>query len=134
VFVADEWGGLEAWRGADGSLRLEAGDRVPTGALSEGLWADGTRVYAVKRGAGLWTFDESDPHGERPVIEWIDRSDPGCGCAGCCPPAAGVFPYPPAVFVWAGTSSQGRLAVFATDRLLRAGRGVGRPGLESGRR
>ncbi len=117
VYVADEWGGLEMWANSGGNLTLDLQrHRVATGALSEGLWVEGSRVFAVKRGAGLWAFDESDPRGERPVVEWIDRSDPGCSCADCCPPAQGVFPYPPAVFVTAGISTQGRVAVLAADR------------------
>jgi hypothetical protein len=80
------------------------------------LWADGSRVFSAKEGAGLWFFDEPDPHGEHIAVEWIDRSDPGCSCTGCCPPQDGPWPYPPAVFVDAGIASQGRAVVLGQDR------------------
>ena len=117
IYVADEWGGLEAWQsnGVTPTLDL-AQHRVATGALSLGLWNDGSRVYSAKKGAGLWVFDETDPQHEWAAVEWIDRSDPGCDCAGCCPPAVGSRPYPPAIFVVKGTSNQGRVALFGQDR------------------
>jgi hypothetical protein len=117
VYVADEWGGLEAWQMDGLALTLDlAQHRVATGALSLGLWNDGSRVYSAKKGAGLWVFDEADPQHERVAVEWIDRSDPGCNCAGCCPPAVGSRPYPPAIFAVKGTSNQGRVALFGQDR------------------
>lgn len=117
VYAADEWGGLELWQRNAYSLTLDLNrDRVATGALSLGMWNDGATVYSIKEGAGLWSFEESDPEGGRPIVEWIDLADPGCQCAGCCPPAQGTRPYPPAVFVSAGTSSQGQVVVLAEDR------------------
>jgi hypothetical protein len=117
IYVADEWGGLELWESDGITLTLDLDHyRIASGALSSGLWSDGSRVYSAKRGAGLWVFDESDPQHERAVVEWIDRSDPGCNCAGCCPPEEGSRPYPPAVFVSVGTSNQGRVALLGHDR------------------
>jgi hypothetical protein len=117
IYVADEWGGLEVWQSQNNTLTLDLDQqRIPTGALSFGLFNDGSRVYSVKEGAGLWVYDEPAPHAERPVVEWIDRADPGCACEGCCPPAVGTWPYPPAVFVSAGALSQGRVALLAQDR------------------
>jgi hypothetical protein len=117
VYVADEWGGLEVWESHDHTLTFDLPhDRVPTGMFSTGMWMDGSKVYSIKEGAGLWVMDESAPHDERVAVEWIDRSDPGCSCQGCCPPQEGVRPYPPAVFVRGGDSSQGRVAVSAIDR------------------
>jgi hypothetical protein len=81
-----------------------------------GMVADGSTVYSIREGGGLWAFDESDPHGEKPVVEWIDRSDPGCSCTDCCPPAEGQWPWPPAVFVSSVTLNQGRLFLLAQDR------------------
>jgi hypothetical protein len=117
VYVADEWGGLEVWQSNGVTLTLNlVQHRMPTGALSLGLWNDGSRVYSAKKGAGLWVFDETDPQHEWVAVEWIDRSDPGCACEGCCPPAVGPRPYPPAIFVVKGTSNQGRVALFGQDR------------------
>jgi hypothetical protein len=119
VYVADEWGGLEMWQNQReaNTLTLDIDrHRFATGTLSVGLWNDGPRIYSAKEGAGLWFFDESTPHAEQIAVEWIDRSDPGCSCAGCCPPEVGPWPYPPAVFVTAGTSNQGRVALFTHDR------------------
>ncbi|MEW5961404.1 MAG: putative metal-binding motif-containing protein, partial [Chloroflexota bacterium] len=106
VYVADEWGGLEMWQSnreaLTDTLTLDIDrHRFATGALSFGLWHDGPRLYSIKEGAGLWFFDESTPHHEQTAVEWIDRSDPGCSCANCCPPEDGPWPYPPAVFVTA---------------------------------
>ena len=117
IYVADEWGGLELWESDGVTPTLDYDHhRAATGALSYGVWTDGAQIYSMKEGAGLWVVGEPAPHAERPAVEWIDLSDPGCACAGCCPPAAGPFPYPPAVFVLAGASNQGRLALFAQDR------------------
>jgi len=121
VYVADEWGGLEMWQNnreaLTNTLTLDIDrDRVATGALSVGLWNDGSRIFSAKEGAGLWFFDESAPHNEQIAVEWIDRSDPGCSCADCCPPEDGDWPYPPAVFVPEGISNQGRLVLFTHDR------------------
>ena len=119
VMVADEWGGLEVWRRDEGRLRLDlARDRMPTGALSDSVWVGdgGSRVYSVKNGAGLWAFDPARPSEPWPAVEWIHRSDPGCACEGCCPPQVGSRPFPPAVFVAAGASTQGRVALLAADR------------------
>ncbi len=126
VYVADEWGGLEMWQSdreaLTNTLTLDLGHyRVATGALSMGLWNDGPRLYSFREGAGLWFFDESTPHHEQTAVEWIDRSDPGCSCADCCPPENGPWPYPPAVFVTAGTSNQGRVALFTHDRNIAVG-------------
>lgn len=121
VYVADEWGGLEMWQSnreaLTDTLTLDLDrHRFATGTLSVGLWNDGDRIYSAKEGAGLWFFDESTPHDEQVAVEWIDPSDPGCSCAGCCPPEVGLWPYPPAVFVTAGTFNQGRAALFTHDR------------------
>ena len=63
VYVADEWGGLEAWHSDGVTLTLNlAQHRMPTGALSLGLWNDGLRVYSAKKGAGLWVFDAGECH------------------------------------------------------------------------
>jgi hypothetical protein len=130
VFVADEWGGLEMWRVSDGVLTLDLwSDRVATGMFSLGMWNAGTKIYSIKEGAGLWTVDAQDLSREQAAVEWINPDDPGCSerCEtyrapphddekGCCPPKTGAWPYQPAVFVAAGTSSQGRIAVLAQDR------------------
>jgi hypothetical protein len=117
VYVADEWGGLEAWQSDGMTLTLDlAQHRVATGSFSLGLWNDGSRVFSAKKGAGLWVFDETDPQDEWAAVEWIDRSDPGCSCADCCPPAVGSRPYPPAIFVTHGTADQGRVVLFGQDR------------------
>jgi hypothetical protein len=117
IYVADEWGGLEMWQsdGITPTLNLDH-HRMPTGALSLAMWNDGSRVYSAKKGAGLWVFDESDPRNERVAVEWLDVSNPGCSCAGCCPPEIGPWPYPPAVFITAGVSSQRQVALIARDR------------------
>lgn len=117
IYVADEWGGLEMWQSNGITLTLDLDHhRIPTGALSLAMWNDGSRVYSAKKGAGLWVFDESDPRNERVAVEWIDVSDPGCSCPGCCPPEFGPRPYPPAVFITAGVSRQGQVALIARDR------------------
>jgi hypothetical protein len=121
VYVADEWGGLEMWQSdraaLTDTLTLDLDrHRFATGAVAMDLWNDGARIYSAKEGAGLWFFDESTPHAEQVAVEWIDRSDPGCSCADCCPPEHGAWPYPPAVFVTAGASNQGRVALFTHDR------------------
>jgi len=117
VYVADEWGGLEIWQRSGITLTLDLDhDRAATGMFALGMVVDGSTVYSVREGGGLWAFDESDPHGEIPVVEWIDRSDPGCSCTDCCPPAEGQWPWPPAVFVSSATLNQGRILLLAQDR------------------
>ncbi|MBU1878429.1 MAG: hypothetical protein KJ734_05720, partial [Chloroflexi bacterium] len=117
IYVADEWGGLEMWESNGLTLTLDLDrHRVNTGMFSLGMWVDGSKVYSVREGSGLWVFDEAAPHEERVAVEWINHSDPGCACAGCCPPEVGAWPYPPAVFVSAGTSNQGRVVLLAQDR------------------
>jgi hypothetical protein len=117
IYVADEWGGLELWESNGETLTLDLDrHRVPTGMFSRGMWLDGSRIYSVKEGAGLWVVDATVPHDEQVAVEWIDLSDPGCSCDGCCPPEEGAWPYPPAIFVSAGTSSQGRVALIGQDR------------------
>jgi hypothetical protein len=117
IYVADEWGGLELWKSVGMTLTLDLDHhRVATGMFALGMWSDGSRIYSVREGGGLWFFDESDPHHEQIAVEWIDRTDPGCDCAGCCPPATGEWPYPPAIFVSEGATNQGRVAVLGQDR------------------
>jgi hypothetical protein len=117
VYVVDEWGGLEVWQSDGAQLTLDLDrHRVATGMFSKGMWTTGDRVYSAKEGAGLWFFDEARPQDEHVAVEWIDRSDPGCSCQDCCPPEEGAWPYPPAVFVPAGASNQGRVALIAQDR------------------
>ena len=130
VYVADEWGGLEMWKSDEAGLTLDFDDhRIATGMFSIGMWNDDTTVYSVKEGSGLWVFDTFAPDDEQVAVELIDRSDPGCDelcehycpppaedekC--CCPPEEGAWPFPPAVFVSSGASSQGRVALLAQDR------------------
>ena len=117
VYVADEWGGLEVWQSDGSQLTLDLDrHRVATGMLSKAMWTTGNRVYSAKEGAGLWFFDTLQPQDECIAVEWIDRTDPGCNCQDCCPPEEGAWPYPPAVFVSAGASNQGRVALIAQDR------------------
>jgi hypothetical protein len=93
AYVADEWGGLELWASDGVSLTLDlVNHRVPSGTLSPDLWVDGSRIFAAKEGAGLWYFDEDHPEQVSIAAEWIDRSDPGCSCEGCCPPEEGAWP------------------------------------------
>jgi hypothetical protein len=95
IYVADEWGGLELWESDGTQLTLDL-DRhcVATGMFSLGMWIDGSKVYSIKEGGGLGVSDVAAPHDERVAVEWIDRTDPGCNCAGCCPPEEGSWPYP----------------------------------------
>jgi len=117
AYVADEWGGLELWASQGISLTLDLENhRLPSGALSLDIWADGDQVYTAKEGAGLWTFDDGDFASDRVAVEWIDTSDPGCACVDCCPPEEGEWPYPPAVFIDSGISNQGLIVVTAQDR------------------
>jgi len=117
AYVADEWGGLELWASDGISLTLDLDtQRVPSGALSLDIWTDGDRIYTAKEGAGLWTFDDGNLESDRVAVEWIDTTDPGCACEGCCPPEVGLWPYPPAVFIDSGVSNQGVVVVTAQDR------------------
>jgi len=117
AYVADEWGGLELWASDGISLTLDLDNhRVPSGALSLEIWSDGNRVYTAKEGAALWYFEDGNPKDEKVAVEWIDTSDPGCSCDGCCPPDVGEWPYPPAVFIDTGLSNQGKVVVTGQDR------------------
>ena len=116
------------------------GMRSATGAaLSGGVWLQddesGTHIVAAKGGSGFWYFDELALDQERPAVEWIDWQDPGCnedcdiycGDTLCCcpppreydplaPPGERIHPYPPGIFSAAGASTQGKMAILATDR------------------
>jgi hypothetical protein len=127
IYVADEWGGLQLWEydGHDFTLKrdpetgIPATDvRIPTGAALTGkMWSDGSRVFALKAGAGVWYLDDADPAVENVAVEWIYESDPGCQrCPDCCPPGEMKLPYPAAVFGSGGCSSLGRIALLVHDR------------------
>ena len=117
IYVANEWGGLQLWESNGKALTLNLNrDRVATGMFGFKIWSDATKIYAIKEGGGLWIVDESALSRERAAVEWIDRADPGCKCAGCCPPQQGAWNYPPAIFVSGGASNQGRVALLAQDR------------------
>lgn len=122
VYAADGWGGLQLWRWNRENKSLElprpppARDyHFPTGGNAFMVWADGSKIFSAKGGAGLWLFDENEPENEMPIVEWLESADSDCNsCSDCDCPLGGVFP--PSVYTVYGAAKNGRVAVLSIPR------------------